>query len=50
MYSFKVLFIYFWLPWVFTAAGRLFSSCRERGLLSSWLLSSWSMGSRAWAK
>ena len=27
------LFIYFWLPWVFVAAHRLFSCCSEWGLL-----------------
>ena len=28
--------IYFWPCWVFTAACRLLSSCREQGLPSSW--------------
>ena len=30
-----ILVIYFWLPWVFVTI-QAFSSCRERGLLSSW--------------
>ena len=29
----NIYFIYFWLHWVFVAARRLFSSCREQGLL-----------------
>ena len=35
MFFFLILFIYFyfWLPWVFVAACRLFSSCGEQGLL-----------------
>ena len=32
---FKKTFIYFWMPWVFVALLRLFSSCSERGLPSS---------------
>lgn len=32
----QIYFIYFWQQWVFIAAQRLFSSCSERGLLSSY--------------
>ena len=34
-YNFLFLFIYFWLPLVFTAAHGLFLSCSEQGLFSS---------------
>ena len=30
-----LIFVYFWLHWVFMVLHRLFSSCRERGLLCS---------------
>ena len=33
-FFFKIfIYFYFWLPWVFVAVRRLFSSCGERGLL-----------------
>ena len=52
--KFLFIYFYFWLPWVFVAARRLFSSCGEwgllffavPGLLIGWLLLLQSMGSR----
>ena len=52
---FLICFMYFWLPWIFVAACRLFSSCVQAGLTLQlwraglsvwWLLLLWSMGSR----